>query len=76
MDLGLAPLIAIASLRAISSPPYAICGTVSCPSQLPAISGVSDLREAISQLASDVSVEDNLLAAEVCHFSVMHATDS
>jgi len=34
-------------------------------SELPAISGVSDLREAIAQLAADVSVEDNLLAAEV-----------
>jgi len=34
-------------------------------SELPAIKGVSDLREAISQLAADVSVEDNLLAAEV-----------
>jgi len=34
-------------------------------SELPAISGVSDLRDAIQQLAADVSVEDNLIAAEV-----------
>lgn len=40
--------------------------------ELPTISGVADVRDAISQLASDVSVERNLLAAEVrmrmlCH---------
>jgi len=34
-------------------------------SELPAISGVGDLREAIAALAADVSVQDNLLAAEV-----------
>jgi len=32
---------------------------------LPAINGASDLREAISQIAADVGVEDNLLAAEL-----------
>jgi len=33
--------------------------------ELPGISGVGDLREAVAQLASTVSVEDNLIAAEV-----------
>jgi len=34
-------------------------------SPLPEITGVADLREAISSLAAEVSVEDNLIAAEV-----------
>ena len=34
-------------------------------SKLPDITGVGDLRDAISQLAGDVTVEDNLIAAEV-----------
>uniref|UniRef100_A0A6T0A215 DUF1517 domain-containing protein n=1 Tax=Chrysotila carterae TaxID=13221 RepID=A0A6T0A215_CHRCT len=34
-------------------------------SELPAISGTPTLRDAIAQLAADVSVEDNLIAAEV-----------
>ena len=33
--------------------------------ELPPITGTADLREAIASLAADVSVEDNLLAAEV-----------
>merc|ERR1712060_20642 len=32
---------------------------------LPTVTGISDLREAVSQLAAAVSVEDNLIAAEV-----------
>ena len=32
---------------------------------LPPVSGASDLRDAIQQLAADVSVEDNLLGAEL-----------
>lgn len=34
-------------------------------SSLPAISGASELRAAVQQLASEVSVADNLIAAEV-----------
>uniref|UniRef100_A0A7S0QBA5 DUF1517 domain-containing protein n=1 Tax=Coccolithus braarudii TaxID=221442 RepID=A0A7S0QBA5_9EUKA len=34
-------------------------------SELPEVTGVNELREAISQLAADVSIEDNLIAAEV-----------